>query len=111
MHATIAGYVDVEHVGSGIQIKIKRRGLVESAIIHHDLRAFGLGLHAHDSHARIFAMAEDLFELTSGGANFFGTSQRLERQVEIRTLPGFYIDGAGLVEITISPHNNGVSAR
>src|SRR5215472_2768609 len=42
MQAAVTGHGDIENVGSGIQVKVERRSLVEHAAIHRDLRALGL---------------------------------------------------------------------
>ena len=80
MHATVAGHIDIENVGSWIQIEVKWRSFVENAVVDHDLRAFGLSFDADNSHTRVFSVPEDFLELATRGANFFGASQRFERQ-------------------------------
>src|SRR5436305_2641750 len=110
MHATVSGHIDIEHVGSWIQIEVKRRSFVENAVVDHDLRTFGLSFDADNPHTSVFSVPEDFLELAARGAYFVSASQRLERQVQVRSLSHFSVDRTRLVEISGPSHNNGMSA-
>src|SRR5262249_7781497 len=109
VHTAIAGHVNVENVGSRIEIKIEWRGFIEHAIVHHDLRALGLGFHADNSRIGILtATAEYFLEFSARSTNLIGVSKRLQCEVTVCVLPAFGADGAGFVKLSGPPNRDGV---
>src|SRR3954465_15339525 len=108
VQTAVPGHGDIDHVRSRIQIKVVRRGFVERAVVHQDLRALGLRLHAHDSHAGRGTAVEDFFELPTCAADLFSFTQALEGDARVRRLPRLNVYCARLLQIAGALHRYGV---
>ena len=107
MNGFVPGERDVDHVVSGIQQKINRRGLVDHAAINRDLCALGLGFHRDFSHTCALVATEQLAKFPDS-LYVIGDAEGFEHGSELECLPGNELCCHSLVEVAFLAHEYGV---
>src|SRR5437660_5911545 len=99
MNVFVSRHGDVDDIVSRIQIELQRRRFIQNAIIHRNLRAFGLSLDVHSSHASRVPATEQLFEFPAAALDVISSAQRFERWSKTKRLARFAVRRAAVIPI------------
>src|SRR5579863_2660031 len=104
------GHGDVNLVVARIQIEFRRRHPVHYAIVHRDLRPFGLGSHTHHTHSRRVRTAKHFLEFPPK-LDVIGVSQRPQCRRELESLADLQVGAGGFIQIPLLPEHKAVTPR